>query len=139
MIQIPEKPKSPCFEWQGSLEIGGYGYITRTKPRRVNLRVHRLAWECLNGPIPDGMYLDHLCRNRRCINVDHFEVVTHRENTLRGIGTPAVNQRKTHCKRGHQLSGINLYTYKNRNGHPARTCRTCRQMHMKLFYVRKRG
>jgi hypothetical protein len=71
-----------CWEWTGPLSLGGrYGGIRRdgrTSP------VHRVAWEAVNGPVPAGLELDHLCRNHRCVRPDHLEAVTHLENMRRG-------------------------------------------------------
>lgn len=96
--------------------------------------VHRKVYELLVGPIPDGMTIDHLCRNRKCCNPDHLEVVTMRENVLRGTGPTAEKYRQTHCIRGHLLSGDNLYiTPQGR-----RECRECCRQKHKRQMARKR-
>lgn len=107
-----------CWVWQTNLS-DGYGYLSNVGGRRV--RAHRYVYERMREPIPEGMTLDHLCRNRRCVNPDHLEIVTIRENTLRGDTITGINAAKTHCLRGHPLSGANLY---ERNGR--RHCRACR-------------
>jgi hypothetical protein len=87
-------------------------------------RAHRVAYEALIGPIPDGLQLDHLCRNRACVNPLHTEPVTQIENIRRGeAGVPSGSQQraKTHCPQGHPYSQGN--TYIRKNGH--RMCRTC--------------
>ena len=71
-----------CWLWTKSIDYGGYGRIGQ---RGVNARAHRVSYEHFVGPIPDGLSLDHLCRNRRCVNPDHLEPVTGSENTRRGI------------------------------------------------------
>ena len=91
-----------CWVWMRSRHGFGYGFFGVNRRTR---RAHRIAWELLRGPIPDGLTLDHLCRNPPCVNPDHLEVVTMRENTLRGESVTAINARKTHCKRGHLLGG----------------------------------
>jgi hypothetical protein len=94
-----------CLCWTGRKTKNGYG---RVKVGASFPTVHRIMYEALRGPVPEGLVLDHLCRNRICANVDHLEPVTNRENILRGVGCAAVNARKTHCDHGHPLSGANL-------------------------------
>ena len=108
--------KTPtCWNWTGSLGSGGYGQV---QLKSMNHRAHRVAWEWLRGPIPEDRQIDHLCRNRRCVNVAHMELVTLRENVLRGVGLSAQNARKTHCPLGHPLST-------ERRKHGSRFCRPC--------------
>ena len=87
-----------CWTWLGGLDGKGYGYF-RLGSRMVGS--YRLAYELLIDPVPDGLVLDHLCRNRKCVNPWHLEPVTNRENVLRGSGITAMQARQTHCKRGH--------------------------------------
>lgn len=108
-----------CWQWK-SIVLDGYAYV-RVRELRRNVRVHKWLWEKAHGPVPSGMSLDHLCRNRACINIEHLELVTIRENTMRSSAVSALNARKTECVRGHPLSGANLY---ERNGR--RHCRACR-------------
>lgn len=82
---------------------------------------HRLAYTLKYGDIPAGMVIDHLCRNRRCVNPDHLEVVSRAENVLRGESLNAQNARKTHCKYGHEFTEAN--TYRCKNG--TRQCKRC--------------
>lgn len=86
-----------CLRWVGHTNQG-YG-VVRISNRSV--RAHRLAWYAKNGDTP--MDLDHLCRNRWCVNPEHLEPVTNRENVLRGEGRTAQNAKKTHCDKGHPL------------------------------------
>jgi len=83
-----------CWEWTGSLDQNGYGMVRWQGPTR---RAHRVIYELVRGPIPDGMEIDHLCRNRCCVNPDHLEVVDHRTNTLRGETIVAKWAVRTHC------------------------------------------
>jgi len=94
-------PETGCHIWMGSLTAAGYGkFSVRHQTHRG---AHVVAWELKYGPVPEGLELDHLCRNRRCANPAHLEPVTHRVNCLRGLGVSAKNIRKTHCPRGHDL------------------------------------
>ena len=113
-----------CWNWQWAKDSDGYG-IWRDENGKKG-RAHRICWESEHGPIPDGMVIDHLCRNTSCVNPSHMEVVTTRENTLRGNNGPAQNARKTHCKRGHPLDETN--TYVDPSGY--RQCRKCRYMRL---------
>lgn len=108
-----------CWAWLGGTRNGygacylfGLGYA------------HRVSYVLTHGSIPDGLSIDHLCRNTRCVNPAHLEAVTQRENILRSPLAPAaINAAKTHCPRGHAYAGDNLVL--SANGR-ARTCRTCR-------------
>lgn len=113
-----------CWLWLGFTDAGGYGRLSVGSKRdgtNGTASAHRAAWELVNGPVPIGLVLDHLCRNRACINPSHLEPVTQRENTLRGEGNAAKNARKTHCKNGHPFEGDNLYV----SPRGKRTCLTC--------------
>jgi hypothetical protein len=91
----------------------------------VTYRAHRWLWEQFGGAIPTGLTIDHLCRNRACVNPWHMEVVTNRENILRGETFSGMNKRKTHCVRGHPFDETNTL-YVRRAGAPiSRRCRTC--------------
>ena len=94
---------------------------------------HRIVYELIKGKIPEGLFIDHLCRVRNCVNPDHLEPVTHEENIRRGIGgVNAINRAKTHCLKGHPLSGENMQM---RNG--ARVCLTCSRRYGREAYRRK--
>ena len=73
--------ETPCHIWQGAIAVNGYGLVRRGGVMR---RAHRWAWEQVNGSIPDGLVMDHLCRNRPCVNPAHVEPVTQAENVRRG-------------------------------------------------------
>ena len=106
-----------CWNWTGALARGGYGAF---EGDRGTTKSHRWAYAHYIGPIPDGLVIDHLCRNRKCCNPQHLEAVTQKENVKRGNSGKYQRNRKTHCKRGHELTVENTYTQQS-----GRTCRTC--------------
>jgi hypothetical protein len=112
-----------CWQWLAATRRGYGLFGISWRPTRQAL-AHRFAYEFLVGPIPEGMTLDHLCRNRGCVNPAHLEPVTGRENTLRGNGPAGVNARKTYCERGHAYDDENTYWVKTPTGR-GRKCRIC--------------
>ena len=107
-----------CWLWTGTKNDKGYSYF---RLRGKSRRAHRVAYEHFVGPIPAGLVIDHLCRNRGCVNPAHLEPVTVKVNTARG---PHSNESKTHCKHGHPLHGDNL-KLRDRGDYIERVCRTC--------------
>lgn len=123
--------KDGCWLWTASTIGGGYGGFWLAGRMRL---AHRVAYELWVGAIPEGTDLDHFrCETPGCVNPDHLRPASPRENTLRGKGPAAVNAAKTHCKRGHPLSGDNLYVRTNGN----RTCRECHRTYMRERYRRR--
>lgn len=107
-----------CWLWAGSLNNCGYGRF------RLGIKAyaaHRVVYESEVGLIPDGLVIDHLCRTPCCVNPEHLEPVTNKENILRGTAPSAVHARKTHCPRGHEYNEKNTY-YQKKGG---RQCRPC--------------
>jgi HNH endonuclease len=121
---------TPCWVWTGGL-AGRYGRFQRNNKRQA---VHRMAYEELVGPIPEGLEIDHLCRNPACVNPDHLEAVTHAENVRRGVSTPPPPPRKTHCKRGHDLEVHGVV--RERLGRTSRVCRLCLNQRNRERYAR---
>lgn len=127
-----------CWVWTAGVGSHGYGVFAGTV-------AHRFAYETFSGPIPEGMQIDHLCRNRRCVNPDHLEVVTNRENVRRGLvpvrmkkNNPGAQNSamaaRTHCKNGHAYQGDNFYYRGN-----TRVCRLCRRDVMARWRQRNRA
>jgi hypothetical protein len=112
-----------CWLWTGALDRQRHGYgVFGTGKDRV--KAHRFTYQLALGAVPSGLVLDHLCNNTRCVNPEHLKAVTQRENVLRSAGITAAQARQTHCKRGHALSGANLFIKGD-----GRECRECKRMH----------
>lgn len=107
-----------CWEWRAAMTSNGYGSFHNPGGSAV---AHRYAWERQNGPVPEGMELDHLCRNRSCVRPDHLEPVSHQENMRRAPRHVfGGNRYKTHCPKGHPYDDANTYV-------PPKGGRVCRQ------------
>lgn len=124
------EPNTGCWLWIGGVNAHGYGVFRKGLAHRWSYRRYR-------GEIPKGLELDHLCRTRCCINPDHLEAVTHKENCLRGLSVSAMNAKKTHCVNGHSLA--DAYISKGNGGRAFRACRPCLLGHMKRLYWKRRG
>ncbi len=119
--------ESGCWEWLLCLDPDGYGFFkigSHTDRTRKQVRAHRWSYEHFVGPIPRGLQIDHLCRNRACVNWQHLEPVTGAINTKRGS---RANQ--THCKRGHLLCGDNVRL----NSSGGRICKTCSNEYQRVY------
>lgn len=122
-----------CWEWSASCTKAGYGQVMVGGKQRYS---HRLFYERFKGPIPEGLQLDHLCRNKRCCNPSHLEVVTGRVNVRRSTAPPAANAVATHCLNGHAFTEANTFTYSGKYG-PKRQCRECKRLRQ-LQYTRRK-
>lgn len=109
----------PCITHDGYIDPAGYGRIHRT---HFNIGAHVDAYVKAKGPVPEGLEIDHLCRNRSCVQPEHLEAVTHAENQRRA----AEYRRKTHCIRGHAFTSENTYTAPSGR----RMCRACQRIRM---------
>lgn len=117
-------PNNGCWEWVAS-KSNGYGRFWYKNKLEY---AHRISHFIHIGPIPDGLTIDHLCKNPPCINPKHLEVVTQRVNSIeRGTSPPAQNAKKTHCIRGHEFTDENTYLYKHRDK-PKRSCKECQHL-----------
>lgn len=121
-----------CWQWIGAVSDLGYGTVSLTGEKTKH--AHRAVFELYYGPIPQGLVLDHICRNPGCVNPEHLEPVTQRENMNRGNSPSNVAKRTGYCGRGHALTPENVCI--RANGH--RLCRTCRDMRNDRRTVRHR-
>lgn len=132
-IEEIEKSKNGCWNWRGSLNEKGYGQIW---DGIKNVRAHRWSYEYFREPIADGLVVDHMCRNRACVNPWHLRTVSPKVNALENsFGQSAINSRKTHCKRGHEFTQENTIFYKN----GVRTCKECARACHREAYIRRKS
>lgn len=120
--KCPDKTlEGDCWIWTGTKMPNGYGQIGVNNASRL---VHRVSFTLANGPIIEGMEVDHLCAIRDCFNPDHLEQVTHQINVARGNGGKRARE-TTHCPKGHPYDKENTRYAKYRSGKIKRVCRTC--------------
>lgn len=128
--KFSEGKDNECWEWQAAIDnTTGYGKALLSKNKVTT--AHRISYAIYKGNIPKGLVVDHLCRNRKCVNPNHLEAVTHKVNTNRGISR-FINLNKTHCPQGHEYNDKNTYIEKSPKG-DRRHCRICN-----LFYTHRR-
>ncbi len=126
-----------CWNWKGYLDRDGYGHAYWGKPviaHRISLKINRIDL------IP-GLVVDHLCKNRKCVNPSHLRQVTTRENVLCSDGIPAKNLKKISCYKGHLFTEKNTYRYRRKggNGQWERECRICRKNAVNRSKINFRG
>lgn len=131
--KVDKAAPSGCWRWTASLSDCGYGaFAVRVGEKQRSRPAHRIAWELHHQRAIDaGLELDHLCRNRWCVNPDHLEPTTRRDNILRGISPAAINARRTHCVRGHDLLRLTYLKY--------RRCRVCHRERQATYMARKKA
>jgi hypothetical protein len=129
-----EDHETGCWVWSGTKIPSGYGRVKRSHI----ISAHRLFYSWAYGPIPDGLVIDHMCKNRLCVNPDHLRAVDCRTNVIdNSASIQAENSRKTHCLRGHEFSGDNLRVYTLKSGHKQRFCVACSKIISRRTYLRK--
>ena len=144
IAQYSERDPSGCLLWTGPVTQDGYArWKTHGKWQRVHRWVAAQAAEVPDGWTvdhqchdPEECSLNHKCPHRRCVEPSHLRAMTNAENSLRGGSPLAMHARKTHCKRGHELVGDNVYFAPKKSG--GRECRTCRVERMAVFYREKK-
>lgn len=117
-----------CMQWSSVRQSDGYGTWTVGTKCHVP---HRWLYEQTIGPVPKGWTLDHVCRNRGCVNVfdGHIEAVPHKENIRRAVNhSSQLNAAKTHCPRGHEYTPENTWARPKPNGSPSRKCKLCNKL-----------
>jgi hypothetical protein len=120
-----------CWEWTDSHRSRGYGALKVGGKRGQMVDAHLITYRTFVGPVPEGLELDHICRNRACINPDHLEPVTRRMNALRGVSIIAAHARKTHCKYGHEFVTV------KEGDRTRRRCIPCQYEAIKRYQKRK--
>jgi len=122
--------ESGCWIWTAQTSRDGYGRFAFHGRKQA----HRVAYECLVGPIPDGLQIDHLCRVRNCVNPKHMEPVTPAINSARSpINVSSINRDKTHCVNGHPFDETNTYMWRGK-----RVCRACNRAAVSRRAARRR-
>ena len=148
LVVVDQGFVTPCRIWTGSKTSAGYGNVGWNGKVVV---VHRLLYQELVGPLPDGSKGDHICHtytdclggptcpHRLCAEVEHIEPVSNLVNCLRGMGPSAINARKLFCDAGHPLFGTNLHLEQTGNGGIGRRCRKCRNLNAAVYRERRRA
>lgn len=130
-----DKKESGCWEWLGFIDKDGYGGVgIYSKGVAKHYRSHRLSYLLFVGEIPLNYHIDHICKKRSCLNPTHLEPVTPAENVNRSDSLTNLNKLKTHCPRGHEYAGENLYVDRNNK----RSCKSCLSIRDKEYKAKRR-
>lgn len=130
--KVATEPNTGCWLWTGKVASDYPRFKVRSY---TEVGAHRWSWEQMNGAIPNGLQIDHLCSVSICVNPRHLRVVTGTENVFapHSKSSPKLNLLKTHCPAGHEYSGENLYQTSS-----GRQCRTCRRENQNAAYAKNR-
>ena len=126
-----EVVQNGCWMWTAYKDPCGYG---RFEAAGRSKAAHRVAYELMIGPIPDGLCIDHICRTRGCVNPDHLRAVTAKENNLSSTNFAALNAAKTHCDNGHPFTDENVYRFRG-----SRHCRKCNSKNSSISRLKRMG
>lgn len=121
--------KTECVIPNKPIQKNGYTY---TQFKGKTRGTHRIEWIKANGDIPDGLVVDHLCRNRACINLEHLRLITQQQNIIAGIHSVS---NRSHCNQGHAFIEQNILTRKN----GWRECAECNRVRARAAYARKKA
>lgn len=135
--KVAPEPNTGCWLWMNCINHSGYGMFGIN---RKAVLAHRYSYEYYKGEIPTGLSIDHICSVRSCVNPDHLDAVTAKENTQRTHARGRArngNEVKTHCREGHLYSGDNLYVLRTQP--TKRNCRICSRTNMRRYQRKKRS
>jgi len=122
-----------CWLWKAAIGDDGYGRFNLSGGGQI--MAHRMAYKLVKGEIPEGLVIDHVCRNRGCVNPWHLEAVSQLENLLRCPGWPG---HRTHCARGHKFTESNTWLWTDKRGRVARYCKACWAVRHEIARKKKR-
>lgn len=132
-----EHQENGCWLWTGTVnaKYGAFKIGSRTYKTRRMLYAHRFIWEYLNGPIPDGLQLHHVCENKLCVNPEHLELLTVHDHVHKSPNNITyINLHQTHCHRGHEYTPENTYTFRGK-----RHCRECQRINWRKYDTKNKG
>ncbi len=136
--RVEVKNTKECWNWKGPVASHGYGDMQVNDGQRYrHLRAHRVSMHLFGNVIPEGMVVDHQCKNKLCVNPAHLRIVTSKTNSLENsVSVTARNNAKTHCIRGHEFNESNTYKLIGKSG---RQCRECKSILDKKYKAQKKA